>query len=372
MRLVLFLNRLILILNLGTELRRMSNGKVDMHRAFIILIAVLVAACGSNAITSTTPASPTDTTPTSTPEETSEPDTTDLVILASTSILGDVVKQTVGDTATVEVLMGPGVDPHDFQVSAAQAALFRTADLVVINGLNLEEGILDVIASAEAEGANILSLGELVDPIPFGGDHDHDEADHDDDEADHDEDGHGHAHGDEDPHFWFDPRRMANAVDLIAAEVASLMGGSSADVSERAAEYKAEVLAMDESIEATLSSIPSERRKLVTTHDNLGYLAARYDFEVVGTVIPGGSTLAQPSSGDLAQLVTTLEREGVRAIFTESFAPDSLAQAVADELGESVTVHELYTDALGEPGSGADTYLGLMETTAATIAGALR
>ncbi len=360
-----------------------------MRRILTILIAALVAACGSNALPSTTTLPSVTTTPTTestlesspevTPETTAETDDPDLVIVVTTSILGDVVKHTVGDAASVEVLMGPGVDPHDLQASAAQAALMRTADLVVINGLNLEEGLLDVIAAAENDGANVLSLGELLDPLPFDGDddhhddHDHDDSDHDDhdhDDSDHD-DGHAHDHGDEDPHFWFDPRRMAAAVDLVAAAVISIKGEPAADVTERAAQYRAEILAMDEAIGDTLASIPPERRKLVTTHDNLGYLADRYDFEVVGTVIPGGSTLAQPSSADLAELVATLERENVRAIFTDSFAPDSLAQAVASELGDAVTVHELYTDALGEPGSGADTYLGLMETTAVTIAEAL-
>ena len=122
---------------------------------------------------------------------------------------------------------------------------------------------------------------------------------------------------------------------------------------------------------ADCSPIPPERRKLVTNHDALGYFADRYDYEVVATVIPGGSTLGEPSAADLSALVELIAEEGIPAIFAETTAPAALAEAVAAELGEGVEVRTLYTGSLGAPGSGADTYVGMMRTNAATIADAL-
>jgi len=115
----------------------------------------------------------------------------------------------------------------------------------------------------------------------------------------------------------------------------------------------------------------AQDRRLVTNHDSLGYLADRYDFEIVGTVIPSGSTLANPSSGQLATLIAVMRTEDVNVVFAETTQPELLADAIAAELGEDAIVVELYTGSLGEPGSGADTLVGLLRTNALRIAGAL-
>jgi zinc/manganese transport system substrate-binding protein len=117
--------------------------------------------------------------------------------------------------------------------------------------------------------------------------------------------------------------------------------------------------------------VPDERRILVTNHDSLGYFADRYGFEVVATVIPGGSTLGEPSSAELAELVALIGETGVPAIFAENVEPSTLAEAVAAEAGSGVAVVELYTDSLGEAGSGADTLIGMLLTNAERIAGAM-
>ncbi len=292
----------------------------------------------------------------------------DLAVVATTTILGDMVRTIAGDEATIEVLLPIGADPHDYQASARQAAAVVEADLVIANGLGLEEGLEDVLESAVADGANVLEVGELVDAIPFreSGDHEGDDEGDDHEEGeDHDDD-----HGDLDPHVWLDPVRMADAAMAIGAELAAL--APDGPWMERAEEYAAELRALDLEIREVLEVIPEESRKLVTNHEALGYFAERYDFDVIGTVIPGGATLADPSAAELVALVDEIREEGVGAIFAETTEPATLAEALAAELGGVVEVVELYTGSLGEPGSGADTLIGLLRTNADRIAEALR
>lgn len=264
-------------------------------------------------------------------------------VVATTSVLGDVAAHIVGDAGTVEVLMGPGIDPHDFSPSAEQTARLLEADLVVANGLGLEEGFASVLEAAAADGARVLQVASDVRPL--GGD------------------------GDLDPHFWFDPLRMAEAVDLIADALET--SGWPDGVGTAAADYRAQIEETDALVESILDAVPAERRVLVTNHDNLQYFADRYGFEVAGTIIPGASTLAEPSPADLARLVEILRQRNISAIFTDAAGSDRLARALSDEVGDTVTVHRLHTDALGEPGSGADTYLGMLESNARIVAEAL-
>jgi zinc/manganese transport system substrate-binding protein len=305
--------------------------------------------------------------------------------VATTSILGDVVSRLVGDDGEVEVLMPAGSDPHSFSPSAAQAATVRDADLVVANGLGLEESLLDLLAAARVEGATVFEVAPELDPIATGGtavaDHD-DHAEEDDhaDEGDHGEaegtgdagDGHGHAVGEADPHVWFDPVRMADGVRLIARELAAVDDTLSDDEwQQRGEDYAAELLALDEEIRETLSVIPAERRVLVTNHEAIGYFAQRYDLAIIGTVVPGGTTLANASASRIAELADTVRDAGVPAIFAENTADARLSEALAREAGTDVEVVQLYTDSLGEEGSGAETYIGLLRTDAQLVADAL-
>lgn len=278
-------------------------------------------------------------------------------VVATTTILGDIARNVVGDGGRVEVLMPVGADPHDYQASSQQIAAIRTADLVVANGLHLEEGLDDILESLEDDGANILEVASVVDVLAFGGG-----GAACDPATDHED-------GACDPHIWHDPALMADAARAIAAELARLDGSTDWEV--RADEYAAELAAADEQIRSILEAIPTDNRKVVTSHMAFGYFAARYNFNVVGVVIPGGSTLADPSSGDLAALIDKIKSENVRAIFAETTEPTELSDAVAAEVGFEVAVIELYTGSLGEPGSGADTLIGMLVTNAERIAAAL-
>ena len=308
----------------------------------------------------------------------SAPQSERLLVAATTTILGDLVANVVGADADLVVLIPVGTDPHDYRASAAQVALLHDADLVVANGLGLEKGILDVLEAAEADGINLLEVGDLLDPLPFGGHgrgHDDDDAgdedDHgDEDDADHHGDeGEDHAHSGADPHFWMDPLRVAEAARLIAQALASLEG--SIDWMARADSYASAIEELHEEIQAILTPIPNEDRALITNHDALGYFADRYGFEIIDTVIPGGATLAEPSSAELAALVDRIRETGAPALFAETIEPTVLAEALAAEAGSGIEVVELYTGSLGEPGSGADTLIGMLREDARRIADAL-
>ncbi|MBW3666097.1 MAG: metal ABC transporter substrate-binding protein [Actinobacteria bacterium] len=287
-----------------------------------------------------------------------------LLVLATTTVLGDVVGNVVGDHARVEVLIPVGADSHDFQASAAQIAQLNRADLVVANGLGLEEGLESPLDVAAADGVAVLEVGPLVDPVPLRPEAEHEEE-HEVEEGEEEE----HERGGLDSHVWLDPLRMAVAARLMAARLAEI--DPATDWMTRAEEYAAELAVADEAIAARLSTIPEDDRRLVTNHESLGYFARRYGFEVVGVVIPGGSTLGDPSSAHLAELVEVMRREGVRVIFGETVEPGALAAAVASELGGDVEVVPLFTESLGEPGSEADTLIGMLKTNAARIAEAL-
>jgi zinc/manganese transport system substrate-binding protein len=278
-----------------------------------------------------------------------------ITIVATTPILGDVVGNLVGDGANVEVLMGRGTDPHDFALSARQVETVNEADLVVAIGLGLEESLVDPLQAAADAGVEVLEVAELIDPLPFAG---HGEEEEEEEEEE---------HGSLDPHFWHDPLRMAEAVGIIAEHLMTIEPGF--DWQSNADGYIAELKAADADVTDILSVVAN--RKLVTNHDAFGYLAARYGFEVVGTVIPGGSTLAEPSAADLADLVSVIEREGVRAVFAETANPAALAEAVAAEVGEDVGVYTLTADTLGDDGSPTGTYIGILRTNAEVIAEAL-
>ena len=299
-------------------------------------------------------------------------------VVVTTSILGDVVADLVGPDATVEVLIPVGVDPHDFEASARQAADLRDADVVVVNGFGLEANLAVALDSARADGATVVEVADFVEPIPQGASHEHD-APHDDaahDES-HDDDPHDdetgtHDHEGADPHFWHDPVRMAGAVPgLVDVLVAAVPALDTPDLERRAAELIAGLEEVDAEVAGILAAVSEHRRLLVTNHDTFGYFAARYGFEVVGAVIPGGDTHARPSAGELAALVAEIERHDLPAIFAENITGTDLVETLAREIGREVEVVTLYTGSLGEPGSGADTYAGMLRTNARLVADAL-
>ncbi len=287
-----------------------------------------------------------------------------VLVVATTSILGDVVENVAGDDATVEVLIPNGTDPHGFEPSARQMARLQSADLVVANGLGLEASLRSVLESLATGGPPLVEVAEEVDPLPFG----HAGADGDEDDGADDHDG-DDDHGDLDPHFWTDPLRVATAADVVAAALAEV--ASEVDWAGRARRYGEELEKLHRDIERILEEVPAGRRKLVTNHEVFGYFAARYGFEVTGVVIPGGTTIAEPSASDLAQLAATIREEHVPAVFGETTQSGDLVEALRREADLEVEVVPLFSEALGDAGSGADSYIGMMGVNARRIAEAL-
>jgi len=268
-------------------------------------------------------------------------------IVVTSNILGDVVGNLVGEDAEVQVLMPPNADPHDFAASAQQGAAMREADALVVNGLGFEEGLLDTIEAAEADGVLVITATDAIEPLPFGGEE-----------------------GTDDPHLFTDPVRMRQAAALIAEElVAELRFLATPAFHARVDAYLSALDALDAEVEALLAPIPEERRLLVTNHEVFGYFADRYGFEVLGALVPGGGTLAEPSAADLADLAVLIEEREVPAVFADTSSPTRLADALAAE-GADVEVVELHSESLGAE-LGAATYIGMVRTNAERIAAAL-
>ena len=293
-------------------------------------------------------------------------------VVVTTTILGNVVSDiatcAVGDDSSVTVLMPLGADPHDFQASSAQVAQMAKADLIVANGLGLEEGMMDAIENIEADGGPVMEIASLLDPLPFGYADEHAEDDHADHDHSAEEDAaeeEAHDHGDFDPHFWFDVERMARAAELIGAELA-LTGGEAYETC--GVSVAADIRATELEVITVLEEIPESDRILVTDHDSLGYFADRYDFRIVGVVIPGGSTLGETNSQELAALVATMTTEDVAAIFGDTVTNSELLDVLASEVDSDVSVIQLYVGSLGGPDSGAETYREMMLTNAGLIA----
>ena len=294
-------------------------------------------------------------------EETANDGASTVNVVATTTILGDVAQRIVScadPEATVTTLMPIGADPHDFSASSTQVAEIVQADIVIANGLGLEAGLDDALDNAASDGAQVIEIADMVDPIPFG---EHAGEHADDEESDEE-------HGDEDPHFWFDMNRMAMAAEIIGDEIATDNGQQYAECGREVAD---EIRAAEADVRALLESVPTDQRILVTDHDSLGYLAEAYGYEIAGTVIPAGTTLAEPSSAELADLVQVMQDEGVRVIFANTADPTALSDAVASEVGGDVQVVELYVGSLGEPGSDGEDYLSMMRTNATLISNAL-
>jgi zinc/manganese transport system substrate-binding protein len=273
-------------------------------------------------------------------------------IVVTTNILGDVTENIVGEEAEVTVLMQPNADPHSFGISAQQAARMEEAGLLVYNGLGLEEEVLRHVDAAAESGTPTVEVGAAVQPIDYA---------------------EGDSAGEADPHFWTDPLRMAEAVDHIAdVVVAEVDGVDEQQVRANAADYRDEVEQLHAETEERFAGIPAERRNLVTNHHVFGYLAQRYDFEVIGAVVPSGTTLASPSSSDLNSLAEAVEEAGVPAVFADSSQPDRLAEVMAEEAALEVEVITLFSESLTEEGEGGASYLEMTRHNTEAIAEGLR
>ncbi|MFE6702905.1 zinc ABC transporter substrate-binding protein AztC [Streptomyces sp. NPDC057718] len=275
-------------------------------------------------------------------------------IVVTTNILGDITREIAGTEADVSVLMKPNADPHSFGLSAVQAAELESADLVVHNGLGLEENVLRHVEAAREAGVATFAAGEAADPLTFHAGQ---------------EDGPGDGAGAPDPHFWTDPDRVRRVAGLITDQIIEHVDGvNEKAVRDNAERYDGQLADLTTWMEKSFAAIPEDRRALVTNHHVFGYLADRFGFRVIGAVIPSGTTLASPSSSDLRSLTRAMEQAEVRTVFADSSQPTRLADVLRQEMGGDVDVVPLYSESLTEKGKGAGTYLEMMRANTSAMA----
>ena len=300
--------------------------------------------------------------------------------------LTELLTNTATDPSSI-VELGEGVDPIEFAESHAGAVAIlegvsHVVDEVEEKEISAAEGLEEIAALlAEGEGeehadeeAGEEELPELVMGIMgrvAAGELAPDEAIEAIEEltSEREEEHEGHGHGLLDPHFWFDPLRVKEAVNDIAARLSALDPDGSQVYQDNAAAYNQELDTLHAWIEQEVAGLPEEKRKLVTSHDSFQYFAERYGFEVVGAIFPVNIE-REPTAQKLAGLVETIEREGVSAIFTEKSQSDRLGRRVAEETGAEV-IGGLYTGSLGKPGGEAVSYLEMMRYNIQTIVEAL-
>jgi zinc/manganese transport system substrate-binding protein len=287
-----------------------------------------------------------------------------LQVVASFSILGDLIENVGGDAVAVTTLIGPGVDAHTYDPAPADLVVLAEADVVFENGLGFEPWLDGFFESAQPPGARVV-VSEGITPREAGTDDEHEtEAQPEENPA--------HEHGQFDPHVWHD---VANVIVMVG-NIRDALAAADPDRAElyeaNAAAYIAELEALDDSIREQVGTLPEERRTLVTSHDNLGYFADAYGFTILGNVFGSVSTEAgDPSARDIAALVEAIAATGVPAIFAENVANPDLMESIAAEAGVALAP-ALYTDALGPPGSPGETYIGMMQSNVTTIVDALR
>jgi ABC-type Zn uptake system ZnuABC Zn-binding protein ZnuA len=279
--------------------------------------------------------------------------------VATTTQVADLVRNVGGERVALDGILPPNADPHDYEPRPSDAAALADADIVFRSGGDLDAWLDDLIESAGGD-AKEVALMDSVRTIDGG--HGEHEEEHAEEEEHADE-----AEGERDPHWWQDPRNAILAVAAIRDTLIEADPDGRAGYERRAAASTRRLRELDAQIAQCIERVPAAKRKLVTTHDALGYFADRYGLDVIGAVIPSLSTQAQPSARDVDDLVEQIRAEGVEAIFPEAAVSQKLEQAISREAGAEVG-EELYADTLGTPGSSGATYVGAMRANAQALA----
>ena len=271
-------------------------------------------------------------------------------VVVTYSILGSLVRDVVGTSADVTVLMPNGSDPHEWQPSAKDIEKLQHADLVVTNGLGLEAGLVDVLEQAQEDHVQIFVATDHITPRRVGDGEGADPTDED------------QAVGAKDPHIWTDPAVMAEVVKALGEKLSSI----NIEVSEQAAKVSEDLLTLDHNIEKSMSALDPAQRLLITGHESLGYFARRYDFTLIGAIIPNLSSKSEASAADMTSLIEKIKANKVQVIFTELGTSGDVADSLAKDAG--VKVIEISTHVLPDDGS----YATFMTNLASAIVTALK
>ena len=281
-----------------------------------------------------------------------------LRVIATTNIVADVVRQVGGDMIELTALLPPGSDPHSYQATPDDLRRLNNAQLIFVNGLHLEEAMAPVLENLDTP-VPVISVNDGVTTRELP------EAGHD---AEEEETGDVHEHEGVDPHTWMDPVNVMVWSDSIARALSEQDPANAASYAAAAAAYVAELKQLDDDLHTQFAAIPATQRKLVTDHDNLGYLADAYGFTVLGAVIPSLSTMAAPSAQEMAALQDQIKVEGASVILIGNTVNASTAQQLAQDTGAQVVA--VYTDSLSDAAGPAATYIAMMRYNAAAIVAA--
>jgi zinc/manganese transport system substrate-binding protein len=287
-----------------------------------------------------------------------------LKVVASFSILGDMVKQIGGNDVQLDVLVGPDGDAHEYEPTPADARRLAAAQVLVVNGLGFDAWLPKLVRASGFKGTTVVA-SEGVTPRDFGADvsggHDHV----------HTGDKHGgHDHeGNVDPHAWQNLANGARYARNIGAALAAADAAHADAYRQRAEAYAARIEALDVRVKQAFESLPPERRRVVTSHDAFGYFGDAYRMTFISAM--GISTEAEPSAADVARIIGQIRQEKVPAVFFENVSSPKLAQQIARETGARVG-GTLYSDALAKPGLPAATYLGMFEWNLSQFMAALK
>lgn len=270
------------------------------------------------------------------------------LVVCTTGFVGDLVSQVGGDAVEVRTLIPPGIDPHLYKATPSDVALLQRADLVVYSGLHLEGKMSDVLERL-AERKPVVAVAEQIKrPIE--------------------------ASGVPDPHVWMDPYRWSEGVSSVQTALQKLVPSQADAIQKRAISYADELKSAGDELKEIFETIPKNRRVLITAHDAFRYFGEAYDFEVLG--IQGLSTETEAGLADINRLVDRIVKDRIPSVFVEtSISPRSVEALIEGARSRGATVRmggTLYSDALGDPGSGAETLISMLRTNAKTIAEGLR
>lgn len=280
-----------------------------------------------------------------------------LPVVASFSILGDLVQQVGGDKVAVQTLVGPDGDAHVYQPSPRDGKTLAGAKLLVLNGLAFEGWMERLARASQYKGARVVASDKVKTHAMAEDEHGHDEHDH------------GHDHGKVDPHAWQNPANVHVYVANIAAGLSRADPANATHYQQRAASYVQELQALEQWAEKEVASIPAAKRRVITSHDAFGYLGQRFKIEFLAP--QGMNTEAEASAKGVGKLIQQAKREGIKAIFVENVSNPKLLEQISRETGAKVG-GRLYSDALSQPSGVAGSYLAMMRYNIATLVAGMR
>jgi manganese/iron transport system substrate-binding protein len=296
-------------------------------------------------------------------------------VVATTSVICDLTKRIAEATIQLTCIGNPGQDPHVYQPTPGDRKAIEEADLVLYGGYDFEPNLIKVVQATSSQAPKV-AVHEQAVTQPLMGVHDHGHGDHSDHDHDHDH-SHDHDHGDKakadqaeekvaDPHVWHDARNGMKMAETIATSLKKVAPTEAETYDRNAQKLKQELQQLDAWIRSQIATIPANQRKLITTHDALGYFSEAYGIPVEGA-LQGISTNEKPTAARIKELVEQIRTTQVPTIFAEQTVNPKLIETVAREANVSVSQRRLFADGLGEPGSGAETYDKMLIANTRTI-----